>query len=41
VVAREDVVRPARRLELAHACARSSARNGFRASSMPSVVSGP
>ncbi len=65
VIAREDVVRPARRLELAAhapgspeaarssgrasaawpptlpASARSSARNGLRASSTPSVVSGP
>src|SRR5262249_52949046 len=42
VVARQDVVRPARRLELgAHAPARSSARNGLRASSTPSVVSWP
>src|SRR3954467_14707563 len=42
VVAWQDVVRPARRLETsAHACARSSARNGLRESSTPSVVSGP
>src|SRR5207253_7509050 len=41
-VARQDVVRPARSLEgRAHASARSSARNGLRASSTPSVVSGP
>ena len=42
VVARQDVVRPARRLELgSRAHARSSARNGLRASSTPSVVSWP
>src|SRR5262249_34152329 len=35
----EDVVRPRWGLELRHA--RSSARNGLRASSAPSVVSGP
>ena len=39
LVGREDVVRAARRLEARHA--RSSARNGFRASSAPSVVVGP
>src|SRR5207244_12756005 len=39
----QDVVRPAWRLELlAHdASARSSAKNGLRASSIPRVVSGP
>src|SRR5205085_8774622 len=39
LLGREDVVRSARRLEARHA--RSSARNGLRASSAPSVVSGP
>ena len=39
LLGREDVVRAARRLEARHA--RSSARNGLRASSAPSVVSGP
>ena len=40
VVRRQDVVRPARRLERGHE-ARSSARNGLPASSAPSVVGGP
>src|SRR5262249_52043641 len=39
LLGREDVVRAARRLEARHA--RSPARNGFRASSAPSVVFGP
>ena len=38
---RQDVVRPPWRLELGAHEARSSARNGLRASSSPSVVSGP
>src|SRR5215212_8043943 len=38
---RQDVVCPARRLELRAHEARSSARNGLRASSPPSVVAGP
>ncbi len=51
LLGRQDVVRPARRLELRHrsvtrvmryvAGARSSARNGFVSSSRPSVVAGP
>ena len=40
LLGREDVVRAARRLEL-RVTARSSARNGLRASSAPSVVGGP
>ena len=39
LLGREDVVGAARRLEARHA--RSSARNGFRSSSAPIVVSGP
>src|SRR3954447_9507812 len=41
LLGRQDVVCPARRLELRAHEARSSARNGLRASSAPSVVSGP
>ena len=37
----QDVVRPARRLELRVHATRSSRRNGFVSSSRPSVVSGP
>ena len=39
LLGREDVVGAARPLDLRHA--RSSARNGLRASSSPSVVAGP